>query len=47
MEEGSWKEETEILEKEGIWHMLGTLQVDEMGQWKEEAEKFIISRYHL
>jgi hypothetical protein len=46
MEEGSWKAEIEFLEKEGIWHILGASQVADMGRWKEEVEKFIVSRYH-
>jgi hypothetical protein len=46
MENGSWKPETKFLEKEGIRHILGAPQVSDMGQWKEEATKFIVSRYH-
>jgi len=46
MLEGSWKVETEFLEKVGIRHILGAPQVADMGQWKEEAAKFIFSWYH-
>jgi hypothetical protein len=34
MEEGSWKEETEFLEKAGIQHILGAPQVLDTGRWK-------------
>jgi len=46
MEEGSWKVKIEFLEKEGIQHILGTPKVVDMGRWKEEVVKFIVSRYH-
>jgi hypothetical protein len=46
MEDGHWKTETKFLENAGIKHLLGAPQVVDFGRWKEEATKFIISRYH-
>jgi hypothetical protein len=45
-EAGEWKEETNFLEHAGIHHILGAPQVIEFNGWKEEATKFLISRYH-
>jgi hypothetical protein len=46
MQEGSWKEETEFLKKKEFDISLVPPQVADMGRWKEEVEKFIVSRYH-
>lgn len=46
MENGCWKPETESLAKPTIRHMLVAPQVAKLGRWKEEAAKFILSRFH-
>jgi hypothetical protein len=45
MEIDTWKEETNLLEKEGSQHFWGAPQVVEFDGWKEEAAKFLTSLY--